>query len=223
MSTPEKELLVEIQDLTWGYPKSPSLIFDKFNFNLYKDDFCFVFGRSWVGKTTLIKFLIRSITPPPKMIFYRKEDISRFTKKEVQKYRRRIWVVYQDFKLIDHKTVKENVEYPLEILWAKYDIIKKRVNDILYRMNLMDKRNVYTPYLSWGEKQRVAIARALVTNPEFIIADEPTWNLDDQTSKEILDYLIELNKAWNTILFITHDLTLKDYVREKHSVRVKNL
>ena len=216
----KKELLVEIQNLTWWYPKSPTFTFNNFNLDIYSKDFIFILGQSWIGKTTLVKFLIRQLTPPKKMIFHKKEDIARFSDAETQKYRRKIWVIFQDFKLIDYKTVKENIEYPLEIVWHKSDTIKTRINDILYNLKLMDKKNVYIPHLSGWEKQRVAIARALITNPEFIIADEPTGNLDKQTSQNIADTLIQQNKKWNTIIFITHDLELVEYVSAKHNVKI---
>lgn len=216
----KKELLVEIQNLTWWYPKSPSFIFNNFNLNIYSKDFVFILWQSWIWKTTLVKFLIRQLTPPKKMIFHKKEDIARFSDIETQKYRRKIWVIFQDFKLIDYKTAKENIEYPLEIVWHKPEVINTRVNNILYSLNLMDKKNIPIPNLSWWEKQRVAIARALVTNPEFIIADEPTWNLDKSTSQNIADILVDLNKKWNTIIFITHDLDLVEYVSSKHEVKI---
>lgn len=218
--TAKKELLIEIQNLTWWYSKSPTFIFDKFNFNLYKWDFCFVLWRSWVGKTTLVKFLTRQIQPPKKMIFFKKEDISRFSDSEVQKYRRQIWVVFQDYKLISWKTVRENIEYPLQMVWISQEKINNKVNDVLYNLWLMDKRDTMIPLLSWWEKQRVAIARALVTDPEFLIADEPTGNLDWESSKNIADILIEINKAWRTIIFITHDLQLMEYISNVHNIRL---
>lgn len=219
----KSDLLVEIQWLTRGYEKSPSLIFDKFNFKIYKNDFYFILWRSWVGKTTLSKFLIRHLKPPKKMIFYKKEDIARFTDAEAQRYRRKIWVIYQDFKLIDRKTVQQNIAYPLELVWEDPLKIEKKVNDILYKMELMDKRDEKIPYLSWWEKQRVAIARALVAKPEFIIADEPTWNLDQDTSKRIADILIDINREWNTVLFITHDMELLEYIKTKISIKLVKL
>ncbi len=218
--TKKKDLLVEIQDLKWWYPKAPNFIFEDFNFKLYEEDFCFILWKSWIWKTTLVKFLIRQLRPPKKMIFHKKDDLARLTDIEVQKYRRKIGVVHQDFKLIDYKTVKENIEYPLEIVGKRANIIKSRVDDMLYKMSLMDKKDVMIPNLSGWEKQRVAIARALVTDPEFIIADEPTGNLDKETSQNIADLLIELNNQGNTIVFITHDLDLVDYVKNKHSVNI---
>ncbi len=223
MSKSENNLLVDIQWLTRWYINTPNFIFDKFDFKLYKNDFCFILWKSWIWKTTLTKFLIWQESIPKKMIFYKKEDISRFTENEIQSYRRKIWVIYQDYKLIDWKTVKENIIYPLEISWYDEEKINKKLNDILYKMDLMDKKDVLVPTLSWWEKQRVAIARALITTPEFIIADEPTWNLDKETSEKIVDILIDLNTQWNTILFITHDLELIEYAKKYHNIRVIKL
>jgi len=222
--TEKKTPLIEIENLTRWYPDSPSMIFKKFNFKLWPGEFVFIVGKSGVGKTTLVKFIIRQLRPPRKTIFFNKEDISRFSDKEVQKYRRQIGVIFQDFKLVDWKTVFENIAYPLEIFGFPKDKIKDKVNKLLYKLQLMDKKDELIPKLSWWEKQRVAIARALVHNPKFIIADEPTWNLDWEASKKIADILIELNKSWHTILFITHDLALLDYVKNKYSkVRVEEI
>jgi len=223
MAKEKWNLLVEIQWLTWWYPESPSMVFDKFDVKIFKNDFCFVIWKSWIWKTTLLNFLIRKFSPPKKMIYYKKEDIARFSNYEVQSYRRKIWMIYQDFKLIDWKTVKENIAYPLEIIWEDPSKIDKKVNEILYKTELMSKKDVLAPHLSWWEKQRVAIARALIGEPEFILADEPTWNLDQETSKKIADLLIEVNKAWNTIVFVTHDIQLLDYVKAKHNVKIINM
>ncbi len=218
-----KEKLLEIDDLTWWYEDSPTLLYDDFNFDLYEKDFCFIVGKSGRWKTTLIRFLMGKLTPPKKMIFYKKEDIARYTDKERAIFKRKIWIVYQDFKLIEHKTVYENIAYPLKIVSIKPSKIKKRVNEILYQMDLMDKKDVQIPTLSGWEKQRVAISRALVTNPEFIIADEPTGNLDWENSQKIADYLIDLNNKGNTILLITHDMRLLDYVKEKTNIKIVNV
>ena len=216
--------LIEIENLTWGYPGSPSMIFKNFNFKLFPWDFVFLLGKSWVWKTTLVKFLIRQLKPPKKTIFYNKEDISRFSSKEIQIYRRKIWVIFQDFKLIDWKTVYDNVAYPLYIQWIPKNKIKEKVHKVLYDLEIFDKKDELPPRLSGWEKQRVAIARALITKPDFIIADEPTWNLDWETSKKIVDILLDLHKKWNTIMFITHDIFLVDYVKQKwNDVKVVNM
>ena len=207
--------LIEIENLRWWYSSSYKFLFNKFSFKLYEKDFLILLGRSWAGKTTLVKFLIRQLKPPRKTIFFKKEDIGRFSDSEVQKYRRNIWVIFQDFKLIDWKTVYENIAYNLEMRWEKADKITKKVNEVLYKVGLFDKKDIKIPYLSWWEKQRVAIARALVSSPEFIIADEPTWNLDPITAKQIVDLLIDLNNQGNTVLFITHDMNLVSYIKSK--------
>lgn len=207
--------LIEIENLKWWYEKTHNFIFDKFNFKLFERDFLILLWRSGSWKTTLVKFLIRQLKPPRKTIFYKKEDISRFLDAEVQRYRRNIWVIFQDFKLIEWKSVSENISYNLEMRGEHKEKIRKKVNEVLYKVWLFDKKDVKIPYLSWWEKQRVAIARALISNPNFIIADEPTWNLDPQTWKQIIDLLIELNNSWNTVLFITHDMNLVSYLKNK--------
>ncbi len=213
----EKEVLIEIENLTWGYKESPEFIYDKFSFKLYKWDFTVLKWVSGSGKTTLVKFLMRQIKPPYKKIFYKKEDIARFSNREVQIYRRRMWVIFQDFKLIDWKNVYDNISYTLEMRWEKKKRIKDMVEEALNKVQLQDRKDMTIPTLSWWEKQRVSIARAIVSRPEFIIADEPTGNLDFETAKIITDILIDLNKQWNTILFITHDMYLIKYMKTKLS------
>ena len=207
--------LIEIENLKWWYASSYKFLFNNFSLKLFEKDFLILLGRSGSGKTTLVKFLIRQLKPPRKTIYFKKEDISRFSDAEVQKYRRNIWVIFQDFKLIDWKTVYENIAYNLEMRGEKKENIEKKVNDVLYKVGLFDKKDVKIPYLSWWEKQRVAIARALVSTPQFIIADEPTWNLDPATARQIVDLLIDLNNQGNTVLFITHDMNLVSYIKSK--------
>jgi len=216
--------LIEIENLKWWYETSYKFLFNNFSFKLYERDFLVLLWRSGAGKTTLVKFLIRQLKPPRKTIYFKKEDISRFTDSEVQKYRRNIGVIFQDFKLIEWKTVYENIAYNLEMRWEKKDKIEKKVKEVLYKVWLFDEKDVKIPYLSWWEKQRVWIARALVSTPEFIIADEPTGNLDPVTARQIVDLLIDLNNQWNTVLFITHDLNLVSYLKSKKKwIREVNL
>jgi len=215
--------LIDIQHLTWWYKKQQPL-FNDFSFSLEEKDFCFVMGRSGVGKTTLVKFLMRQLVPPLRTVFHGKDDIARYSDAEVQKYRRRIGVVFQDFKLVDWKNVKQNLSYPLRIRdtgrWKTRWSISERVTKMMHLLWLEQHSKQATPALSWWEKQRVAIGRALINEPEFVIADEPTGNLDRESSKNIADILIESNKLWNTIVFITHDQQLVDYVSAKHTVKV---
>ncbi len=175
---------------------------------------------SGAGKTTLIKILTRQITAPRKTVIYKEEDLSRLSDQEVQKYRRWIGTIYQDYKLIADKTVEENVLYPLEMNHVDHKIAQAKVAEVLERVHMSHKRHEKVHTLSGGEKQKIAIARALISNPEFIIADEPTGNLDREASAMIADLLIEAHKAWNTILFITHSTQLVEYVKAKHNVRL---
>ncbi len=216
----DQHSLIEVSNLTWGYPNSPSLIFDKFNLKLDKWDFMFVTGESGSGKTTLIKFLIRQLMPPRKTIFFQREDISRYSPAEVQKYRRKIGVIFQDYKLVPWKSVWENVILPLEAVGYKPDKAKEITTNILRKVGLLSKKDVLVPYISGGEKQRVAIARALTLSPQFLIADEPTGNLDYKAAVNIVELLLDLHKEGNTILFITHDKNLIDYASKVISPKI---
>lgn len=180
-------------------------------------------GKSGVGKTTLVKFLMRQLVPPRRTIFHGKDDISRYSAREVQSYRRDIWVVFQDFKLVDRKTAEQNLRYPLEISDLPGREAKERTWLMIQRLWLHSQRTHLAPTLSGWEKQRVAIWRALINEPEFIIADEPTGNLDRESSTMIADLLIESNVIGNTIVFITHDQELVKYVQAKHTVKVVEL
>lgn len=208
-----KEHIIKIENLTRWYDGSEN-VFEDFNFQLDKKDFCFLTGKSWVGKTTLVKFLLRQLIPPHKMIFYKKEDLARYTDDEVQLYRRNLWVVFQDYKIVENQTVQENVLLPLQITNDPVD--EPHIKNILQLLKIDEKKDTYCKYLSWWEKQRVSIARALASDPEFIIADEPTGNLDRDNTTAIADALIELNKSGHTILFITHDQKLIDYCISKY-------
>lgn len=214
--------LIDIQNLTRWYQWQKPL-FDNFNFQLQENDFCFVMGKSGVGKTTLVKFLMRQLRPPLRTVFHGKDDIARYSDTEVQKYRRDIGVVFQDFKLIDRKTTEQNLRYPLELTERKPASIQDRVKKMIHMLELQKQKDQKSPSLSGWEKQRVAIGRALINNPEFVIADEPTGNLDRESSKNIADLLIQSHKAGNTILFITHDKALVEYVQSQHEVKVVSI
>ena len=211
--------LIDIQHLTWHYPDGTQLIFDNFSLQVHSGDFCFLVGESGAGKTTLVKFLIRQLTPPTKTIFFNKEDIARFTSNEVQGYRSRIGVVFQDFKLIDRMTVWENITYPLKLHRQDPKQEEAYLHHLMELLNLTHRKDAYPAQLSWWERQRVAIARSLVLHPKFVIADEPTWNIDDEAARVIADTFIKLHQEENTILFITHDHNLQEYIGEQTKTR----
>lgn len=216
-------VLLDVKDLLWGYDESPSFLFQKFNFQLFKGDFHILTGKSGVGKSTLVKLLTRRLMPPIKSLYHKNEDISKFSDEEVQLYRRKIGVVLQDYKLIDHLSVEKNIMYPLQLLQTDSHIIEKNLYTVLDMLQLHALQHEPVKNLSGGEKQKVAIARAIIHVPEFLIADEPTGNLDSEQSRMIADILIDLNKGGHTILFITHDQTLIDYINKKHHVYITDI
>ena len=136
---------------------------------------------------------------------------------------KKIWIIFQDYKLIDALSVKENIVYPLRIQWDDDITIQAKYRNITSKLHIEDINKLDCNALSGWEKQKVAIARAMVNNPEFVIADEPTWNLDREYTQEIGDLLVEANKSWNTILLITHDVHLLDYIKSKTKVNVFQL
>jgi len=215
--------LINARWLTRWYPKSPTMIFHKRDFALYKNDFCIITGKSGVWKSTLAKLILWQYEVPKKMLYHKQDDMARYSQDEVQKFRRKIWVIFQDYKLLERKTVLENIVYPLSIMWSPPQHKTAKLKKIIQMVWLEDQQDTIVKYLSGWEKQKVAIARALVHNPEFIIADEPTWNLDPVNARMIADIFIQLHGMWHTILMITHNETLKTYIESITSVESYSL
>ena len=218
--TEERLPLIAIKDLTRWYPDSKKPLFKKLNFELFKWEFTVVIGKSGVWKSTLVKFLIWQFRPFTRTVYYKMDDMARYSDADIQKYRRKIWIVFQDYKLIDALSVKENITYPLKLEDQDDTTIQSKYREITSKLHIEDINKMDCKALSWGEKQKVAIARAMINNPEFIIADEPTGNLDREYTQEIGDLLVEANNMWNTILLITHDVHLLDYIKSKAKVNV---
>ena len=212
------DLLIHSKDLTRGYPSSPSMVFFKFNFGLYKHDFCVVTGKSGAGKTTLAKLITGQYTVAKKMLFHRQEDLSRFSAQEIQNLRKKIGIIFQDYKLIPRKTVRENISYPLDLAGMPSTIKTQTIDNIIKLIGLIAVADTAVEKLSWGEQQLVALARAIVHRPEFVIADEPTGNLDPEQTRKVADLLIQLNDMGHTIMLITHDESLRDYIKHKTKI-----
>ena len=212
------DLLMHAKDLTWGYPWSPSMVFFKFNFGLYKHDFCVVTGKSGAGKTTLAKLITGQYTVAKKMLFHRQEDLSRFSAQEIQNLRKKIGIIFQDYKLIPRKTVRENISYPLDLAGMPSTIKTQTIDNIIKLIGLIAVADTAVEKLSGGEQQLVALARAIVHRPEFVIADEPTGNLDPEQTRKVADLLIQLNDMGHTIMLITHDESLRDYIKHKTKI-----
>ncbi len=212
------DLLMHAKDLTRWYPSSASMVFFKFNFCLYKHDFCIVTGKSGAGKTTLARLLTGQFPVAKKMLYHRQEDMSRFSSAEVQTLRRKIGIIFQDYKLIQRKTVRENISFPLSLIGMPLMIKNQTIDNILKLVWLTAQSDTMVDELSGGEQQLVSIARAIVHRPEFIIADEPTGNLDPEQTRKVADLLIQLNDMGHTIMLITHDEMLKDYIKNKTKI-----
>lgn len=215
--------LIDVRNLTWGYPESPILLFNHYNFSLKKGEFCVIMGKSGTGKSTLTKIITGEKKVGEKMVYHKHEDISKYSDDELQAYRRKMWIVFQDYKLIEYMTVKENIIYPLVLYGVGESIIEAKYKKLQEKYAITYLEGLQVKFLSAWEKQKVALARALIHDPDFIVADEPTGNLDWEHSQAIGDLFGQSNKNGNTILLITHDIHLVNYLKEKYPIRLEML
>ncbi|WP_148866367.1 cell division ATP-binding protein FtsE [Thermosediminibacter litoriperuensis] len=206
--------MIEMVGVSKVYPGGCVALQD-INVKIEKGEFVFLVGPTGAGKSTFIKLLFREELPTRGQIFFNGKNITRLRPNEVPYLRRRLGVVFQDFRLLPQKTVYENVAFAMEVVEASPRDIKKRVPRVIEMVGLSHKLNARPHELSGGEQQRVALARALVNNPDVIIADEPTGNLDPDTSWEIMKLLNEINKKGTTLIVATHAKELVDTMRKR--------
>ena len=178
------------------------------NLTIEKGEFVFVVGSSGAGKSTFLKLMMREEVPSSGTIVVDDIDLTKIKKRDIPKFRRRLGIVFQDFRLIPNMTVFDNVAFAMRVIGTKEKKIRRRVPYVLSLMGLNEKARNYPQELSGGEQQRVALARALANNAEIIIADEPTGNVDPQMSCEIVDLLMRLNEAGTTVIMVTHEHSL---------------
>lgn len=179
-------------------------------------EFVFLIGASGSGKTSLVRAIIRSILPQHGSIYSHEWiDIKTLKHSELLTYRRKIGVIFQDYKLLAKKTVYENVAFAMEVCGYSDARIKKRVPEVLSQVWLLTKKSKFIESLSGGELQRTAIARALIHDPDIIIGDEPTGNLDPKNAAEIINLLLSLNTEWKTVIIATHDDRLVDTLQKR--------
>ncbi|HEX6488427.1 MAG TPA: cell division ATP-binding protein FtsE [Candidatus Dormibacteraeota bacterium] len=178
-------------------------------------DFMFLVGPSGAGKSTLIRLLIREEKPTKGKIFVAGQELGRMRRRRLPKYRRKVGLVFQDFKLLPRLTVHENVAFALRVHGESRQVIRERVAEALETVGLKHKHEKYPTELSGGEQQRVAIARALVHSPKLIIADEPTGNLDPATAWEIMQLFLQINARGATVVMATHNRDVVDLMRRR--------
>lgn len=183
--------------------------------DIHKGDFIFLVGPSGAGKSTFIKLILREELPSSGRIVVNGKNVIDMQPKEVPYLRRNLGMVFQDYRLLPNKTVYDNVAFAMQVIEAPRREMQKRVHNVLELVGLRHKIRTYPSELSGGEQQRVAIARAIVNNPVIVIADEPTGNLDPETSWEIMKVFDTINKAGTTIIMATHDKTVVDAMRKR--------
>ena len=205
---------LSLQHINKTYPNGFQAVKD-FNLEIEDKEFIIFVGPSGCGKSTLIKMLYREEKPTSGKILLGGIDVAKLKNWRVYKIRRKIGVVFQDFKLLQKLTVYENVAFALEIFGLPKSEIFKRVTKVLDLVGLKNKAKQYPTQLSGGEQQRVAIARAIINEPKLLICDEPTGNLDETTSMEIMEVLNEVNKIGTTIIMVTHDTEIVDKMKKR--------
>ena len=208
--------VITFDHVTKIYPAQPNKpALSDISLRIYAGEFLFLVGHSGSGKSTFIKLLTREIKPTEGKIYVADEDLTTMRNWRVPYLRRNIGCVFQDFKLLPNKTVLENVAFALEVIGKSRHVIKTQVPEVLRLVGLQEKLNKKPDQLSGGEQQRVSIARAIVNRPPLLICDEPTGNLDPQTSRGIMDLLERINRTGTTVLVATHDREMVDNMRRR--------
>lgn len=187
----------------------------KVSIDIGKGEFIFVVGPSGAGKSTFIKMLLLQERPTKGKIILYGQDLMELREREIPYLRRSMGVVFQDFKLLANKTISENIAFALEVIETPRREIRRRVNNVLDLVGLSAKARVLPNELSGGEQQRVAIARAIINNPPLLIADEPTGNLDPDTSHEIMELFTRINQKGTTIIMATHDRDIVNRMKKR--------
>jgi cell division transport system ATP-binding protein len=188
---------------------------DSVSFAIDKGEFVFIVGASGSGKTTLVRLLLKELEPSEGRIILSGRDLGRLRRSQVPRLRRNIGCVFQDFKLLPRRTAAENVAYALKVQGESRASIRRKVPEVMTMVGLANKMNSLPDELSGGEQQRVSIARAVVNHPPLLVCDEPTGNLDPDTSVGIMQLLYRINRAGTTILMVTHDREMVDKMRKR--------
>ncbi|MGA8256737.1 MAG: cell division ATP-binding protein FtsE [Nocardioides sp.] len=207
--------MIRFEKVTKSYPGPGHPALDQATINVDKGEFVFLVGPSGSGKSTALRLVLREMRPTTGRVYVAGKEINRLATWKVPRLRRQIGTVFQDFRLLQNKTVSENVAFAMQVIGRSGRDIRKNVPEMLDLVGLADKGSRMPDELSGGEQQRVAIARAMVNKPMILIADEPTGNLDPATSVGIMGLLDQINQSGTTVLMATHDHGIVDQMRKR--------
>ena len=207
--------MIQLEHVTKTYPKASKPSLDDVSVEIEKGDFVFFIGPSGSGKSTIIKLLLHEITPNRGKVFVNEREVTTMRSWKIPAFRRSIGCVFQDFRLLPNRTAYENVAFALEVIGKSKGVARRVVPEVLELVGLGGKEHRYPHELSGGEQQRVAVARAFVNRPLILLADEPTGNLDPDTSIEIMRLLDRINRTGTTVLMATHDAGIVDQMRKR--------
>jgi cell division transport system ATP-binding protein len=211
---PKRPPIVQLRDTTVVYPGG-HVGLERVSISIDRGEFVFLVGPTGCGKSTFIKLLLRDLAPASGSVRVAGKDINNMPRSSVPQLRRRIGTVFQDFKLLPNRTVYDNVAYALQVTGSHRGEIKRQVPEILRMVGLGAKIHNYPDELSGGEQQRVSVARAFVSHPPLLLADEPTGNLDPETSIGIMQLLYRINRTGTTVVVVTHDREMVDKMRRR--------
>ena len=210
--------MIEFKNVSKSYGSIKALA--DISFKVANGEFVFITGPSGAGKTTLLKLILREILPDSGQIVFDGADIVGLSQEEVPHLRQKIGVVFQDFKVLPERTVRENVEVPLAVVGVNPEEWEARVDQVLKLVGLDARTELFPSQLSGGELQRVSLARALVVNPKLILADEPTGNLDSETADGVMDLFEKINKEGKTVIMATHNERIIEKYK-KREIKIK--
>ena len=213
-AAPRAPAVIEFDDVSKRYPSGDTGL-EHVSFSVQPGEFVFIVGASGSGKSTTMRLLIKEVEPTGGAIHVAGRDLSKITRRKVPYYRRNLGVVFQDYKLLPNRTVYENVAYALQVTGGTRREIREKVPDILRLTGLSLKLHSRPEQLSGGEQQRVSVARAFVNHPPLLLADEPTGNLDPETSIGIMQLLYRINRTGTTVVVATHDVDMVDRMRRR--------
>ena len=204
--------MIHLTNVTKIYEQNKVVALENVSLDIERGEFVFLVGSSGSGKSTLMKLLMREELATSGEIFVDGKNVVKLQQKEVPYLRRSLGVIFQDFRLLEDRTVYENVAFAMQVIEAPKQLQEKSVGAVLEIVGLSEKQKHFPSQLSGGERQRVAIARAIVNNPKIVIADEPTGNLDPETSWDIVDIFQRINASGTTIIMATHDKEIVDHM-----------